>query len=247
MDTTSPSAHRPWAKPSGSWVMAQRWHDLLFAHWPVSAAHLRALVPPELELDTFRGEAWVGIVPFRMSGIRLRWTPPVPWLSAFPELNLRTYVRHGDKPGVWFFTLEATQPLAVEVARRWFHLPYHRARIECRREGQEVRYASERTDRRGAPARFVARYGPCEPARTASPGTLEHWLVERYCLYALAPGGSLWRGEIDHPPWRIQAARAHFAENTLAAAHSIDLGRCQPLLHFVRRQEVVVWGPERVA
>ena len=244
MERTTSSAHRPWPKPERPWVMAQRWHDLLFAHWPVSAGAMRALVPAELELDTYRGEAWVGIVPFRMSGVRLRGTPPLPGLSAFPELNLRTYVRHGDKPGVWFFTLEASQPIAVEVARRWFHLPYHRARMACRREGEDVRYASRRTDRRGAAASFVARYGPCEPARIASPGTLEHWLVERYCLYALGPRRRLLRGEIDHPPWRLQAARAHLAENTLAAAHAIDLGRCQPLLHFARLQEVVVWTPE---
>jgi uncharacterized protein YqjF (DUF2071 family) len=108
--------------------MAQSWHDLLFAHWTVDTAMLRPHIPAKLEIDTFDGQAWLGIVPFSVTGVRLRWTPPLPWLSAFPELNVRTYVTAQEKPGVWFFTLDAANALAVAAARLTFHLPYFRAR-----------------------------------------------------------------------------------------------------------------------
>ena len=127
------TAHRPWPLPTGPWIMSQSWHDLLFAHWPIDASHLRPLIPAALEIDKFQGEAWIGVVPFRMSGVRLRATPALPTLSAFPELNVRTYVTHGGKPGVWFFSLDAANAIAVSVARAWFHLPYFNARMTLRK------------------------------------------------------------------------------------------------------------------
>src|SRR6266404_10006502 len=120
-------AHRPWPMPAGPWAMAQSWHDLLFAHWQVDAAALRPLLPPQLQIDTFGGSAWLAVVPFRMTGVRLPGTPALPWLSAFPELNVRTYVTCDGEPGVWFFSLDAGNALAVAIARAWFHLPYFRA------------------------------------------------------------------------------------------------------------------------
>src|SRR5437763_13687118 len=121
------TAHRPWPLPHGPWILAQSWHDLLFAHWPVDAQALRPDIPASRAIVTFDGQAWIGIVPFRMSGVRLRWTPSLPWLSAFPELNVRTYVTAQEKPGVWFFSLDAANLLAVTAARWSFHLPYFRA------------------------------------------------------------------------------------------------------------------------
>ena len=116
--------HRPWPVPQKPWVMRQVWHDLVFAHWPVSVDQLRPLIPPGLQIDTYDGQAWIGVVPFRMSGIRPRLLPAVPWLSAFPELNVRTYVVADDKPGVWFFSLEAANLVAVTIARWWYCLLY---------------------------------------------------------------------------------------------------------------------------
>lgn len=226
--------------------MAQSWHDLLFAHWPVPIESLRQALPSALEIDTFDGEAWIGIVPFRMSGVRLRGTPALPWISAFPELNLRTYVKHGDKPGVWFFALEAGNPLAVAIARGWFHLPYFRAHMKLAAAGEgsdDIHYASRRTHRGAAPAELVARYGPTGPAYSARRGTLEHWLTERYCLYAAA-GERLFRGEIHHPPWPLQPAHAEFERCTLPRAHGLVLPATQPLLHFARRLDVIIWRPE---
>ena len=144
--------------------MAQTWQDLLFAHWAVDAAAVRALVPAPLDVDVFEGRAFVGVVPFRMSGIRLRWLPPVPGTSAFPEINLRTYVTVRDRPGVFFFSLDATNPLAVWTARRFFHLPYYRARIGCSSEGERVAYESRRTHPGFPAVGFRGSYGPAGPA-----------------------------------------------------------------------------------
>ncbi len=223
--------------------MAQSWHDLLFAHWPVPAAVLRPLIPEQLELDTHEGQCWLGVVPFRMSGVRLRGTPAVPWLSAFHELNVRTYVVLGDKPGVWFFSLDAGNPLAVWIARAWFHLPYFRARMSLDEHKGWIDYRSERTHRGAAPAHLRARYRPRGEVFSPQRGTLEHWLTERYCLYA-AGAGSLFRGEIHHPPWRLQAAEAQIECNTVAAAQGVALPESAPLLHFARRQDVLIWPPQ---
>jgi uncharacterized protein YqjF (DUF2071 family) len=242
------TAHRPWPFPSGPWVMAQTWHDLLFAHWPVAAAVLRPHIPPQLEIDTFEGQAWLAVVPFRMSGVRLRGIPALPWLSKFPELNVRTYVTLGGRPGVWFFSLDAGNPLAVATARAWFHLPYFRARMLCEERDGWIRYRSERTHR-GAPAGLLeARYRSVGEVFSAKPGMLENFLTERYCLYTADARGSIIRGEIHHPPWPLQPAEASFEQNTMAVASRLSLANLpSPLLHFARRQDVIVWQPQRIA
>lgn len=238
--------HRPWPLPSQPWVMAQVWHDLLFAHWPIPAAQMSALLPPGLTLDTWEGEAWVAVVPFRMSGVRPRFVPAVPWLSAFPELNVRTYVRVGDKPGVWFFSLDAANPIAVAVARALFHLPYFRAEMGCESEGEAIRYASKRTHSDAPPAEFRSRYGPIGPVYRCASGTLEAWLTERYCLYSVDGRGRIYRGEIHHTAWPLQKAEATFERNSVAQAAGIGLPDIPPLLHFARRLDVVAWAIQAV-
>ena len=181
--------HRPWPIPTTPWVMAQSWRDLLFAHWPIAPDAMRALLPPSLDLDTFEGNAWLGVVPFGMRGVRPRWVPPVPWLSNFLELNVRTYVRVRDrgqvKPGVYFFSLDAANSLAVMIARRTFRLPYYHAAMTLRVEGEWREYASHRTHRAAPGADFVGRYRPVGPVYRAQAGTLDHWLTERYSLYTV--------------------------------------------------------------
>lgn len=233
---------RAWPAPNRPWLMLQRWHELLFAHWPVPPELLRPLIPPGLELQTWEGDAWLAVVPFRMSGIRPRLLPPLPWLSAFPELNVRTYVTAGGKPGVWFFSLEAANPVAVAAARRFFHLSYCHAQMSLQRQGDAIEYESVRTHRDLPPARFAGRYRPTGAPYTARPGTLEHWLTERYCLYAADPQGGLWRGEIDHEPWPLQPAEAAISVNTMAEPIGIKLPERPPLLHYAHRLEVRVWG-----
>ncbi len=225
--------------------MAQKWHGLLFAHWPVPASTLRELIPLPLEIDTYEGSAWLGVVPFRMSGVRLRGVPPLPGLSAFPELNVRTYTTTGGKPGVFFFSLDAGNRLAVSAARRFFHLPYFHARMSVRASGEAIHYASQRINgnakARELNAEFAGRYRPTGSVFRALPGSLEHWLTERYCLYAADTRVQIYRGEIHHRPWPLQPAEVELVMNTMTAPIGIRLPDTRPLLHFARQQDVVVW------
>jgi uncharacterized protein YqjF (DUF2071 family) len=240
------TAHRPWPLPSGAWIMAQSWHDLLFAHWPVDVVALRSLLPPRLKIDTFDGQAWLAVVPFHMSGVRLRGTPALPGLSKFPELNVRTYVLANGKPGVWFFSLDAGNRIAVTVARFWFHLPYFHARMSGAEQDGQILYRSERTHRGAPAASLEGKYRPVGNVFSPQPGTLEHFLTERYCLYSTDSRGELFRGEIHHLPWPLQVAEAEFSRNTMAEAAGIPLPASNPLLHFAKRQDVVVWQPARL-
>ena len=225
--------------------MGQTWLDLLFAHWRVPKTALRALVPDELEIHTYEGQAWLGVTPFRLTGLRLRGTLPLPAASAFPELNVRTYVTEGTKPGIFFFSLDAANSFAVAAARRFYRLPYFRARMSARRRGARILYASRRTEPGAHPRAFRARYRPVGPVFNAAPGTLEHFLTERYCLYTYE-GQSLYRAEIHHPPWPLQEAEAAIEENTMVP-RPIELPDEPPLLHFAARQDVVVWPLEPLA
>jgi uncharacterized protein YqjF (DUF2071 family) len=233
--------HRPWPLPRTAWTWRQSWRDLLFAHWPIDAKALRPLVPEGLRIQEFEGAAWIGVVPFRMTGVMRRHLPDLPWISAFPELNVRTYVERDGRPGVWFLSLDATNPLAVWAARRFFHLPYHRAEMALADDGRRIDYRSRRGE-----ARFEGGYMPTSDVYRASPGSLEHWLTERYCLYARDPMGSLWRNEVHHAPWPLQKAEADLRVNTMLSTHGLTLPGPPGLLHFARRVDVVVWSGERV-
>jgi uncharacterized protein YqjF (DUF2071 family) len=240
------TAHRPWPLPHGPWIMAQSWHDLLFAHWPVDSALLRPHIPTALQIDTVDAQGWIAVVPFRMSGVRLRATPALPWFSAFPELNVRTYVVADGKPGVWFFSLDAQNPVAVAAARAWFHLPYFHARMKCEDHDGSIQYSSERTHPGAPPAALQVNYRPVAEIFEASPRTLEHFLTERYCLYAADCRGRIFRGEIHHQPWQLQIAEATFHQNNMTGAANIALASQKPLLHFARRQDVIAWNPQNV-
>ncbi|MCA8979274.1 MAG: DUF2071 domain-containing protein [Planctomycetes bacterium] len=215
-----------------------RWHDLAFLHWRVDADVLRRHIPAELQLDTFDGAAWLGVVPFRMSHVGPRWVPPIPGVHAFPELNLRTYVTADGKPGVWFFSLDVTKRFAVWAARTFFHLPYFRAEMRFERDGDAIRYASERGVERFG---FTGRYRPTGDVYLSQPGTLESWLTERYCLYAADSRGRVFRGEIHHAPWPLQRAEVEVEQNTLCRQVGIDALEGEPLAHFVRELDVVAW------
>jgi hypothetical protein len=220
--------------------MRMRWLDLLFAHWPVSAEELRPYVPDRLAMDTFDSSAWLGVVPFRMAGVTPRWVPALPGLSAFPELNVRTYVVHHDRPGVWFFSLDAAHALAVRVARAAWRLPYFDADMSVRREREWIEYASSRTHRGAAPAEMRARYRPTGPMARAEPGSLRHWLTERYCLYA-GDDRRLLRGEIHHAPWPLQDAELDIERNTMAEPLGIALRDPPADVCFAPELPVVAW------
>lgn len=237
-------AHRPWPLPTGLWVMFQSWRRLLFAHWRVPAPELRPLVPPELTLEEFDGSAWVGLTPFVLRGLSLRGLPPLPGVSDFPEMNLRTYVRFGDKAGIHFFSLDAASRSAVLAARALYRLPYKAAHMRARRVGEWVEYRSRRTDGR---AELSARYRPAGPVFQSVPGTLEHFLTERYALYVVLRDRTVVRGDVHHLPWNLQPAEADIERNTVVEAEGIRLPEGPPLLHFAARQDTLVWAPRVVS
>jgi uncharacterized protein len=235
VDTTE---HRPWPLPDSPWTSAQTWLDLAFLHWPVDADELRKLIPETLELDTHDGEAWLGVTPFILAWFRARGLPPVPRYSTFPELNVRTYVTYGGRPGIWFFSLDAASRLFVEGGKKLYRLPYHRAEMSCRREGDHVRYESARPG-----AAFSASYRGDGPLFRAEPGSLDAFLTERYCLYT-EDGGRLYRAEIHHPPWDLQSGEAHVDLNTMAP---VSVDDAPPHVLFSPRQDVVVWPLRELA
>jgi uncharacterized protein len=238
--TLDQTAHRPWPLPHESWIQGQTWRSLLFAHWRVDEAALRPFVPRALELDVRDGSAWMAVTPFVLTDLRIRGAPPVPRLSTFPELNVRTYVTHHQKPGIFFFSLDAGSRLMVAGARRFYRLPYYFARMEVNRSAGRVHYTSERRDSRGPDARFSGSVEPSGKAREAEPGSLTEFLIERYCLYTVDGEGRPLRGDIHHPPWRLRDARAEI-ELMSVMPPGLDLPDDQPLLHFSDRQDVLAW------
>lgn len=239
--------HRPWPLPESAWIMTQTWHDLLFAHWPVDARLLRSKVPAGLEVDEYDHRAWLGIVPFRMTNVTPRGVPALPWVSAFPELNVRTYVTVKGKPGVYFFSLDAGNPLAVAAARAMFHLPYYTAEMQIEERDGWYGYRSRRTASGVASADLACRYRPAGRVGPAEPGSLEHFLTERYCLYTFDDSRRLYRLEIHHARWPLQTAEADFEMNTMADACGVELPATAPLLHFSKRQDVVAWPMRSLA
>ena len=236
------TAHRPWPLPERPWAMAMNWHDLLFMHWPVSVDLLRDLIPRTLEIDTFDSQAWLGIVPFRMTGVGPRKIPAIPWFSSFAELNVRTYVKFRGKPGVWFFSLDAANPIAVRAAHWFYHLPYFNAHMLVSNFGDAIQYQSKRVHK-GAPlANFVGEYKPIAPVSFARPGTIEHWLTERYCLYAANRDGQLFCGEIHHNPWPLQIADVQMRVNSMTEQLGFRLPDIKAHLHFAEKLEVVAWS-----
>ncbi len=242
MILTDHTSHRPWPLPTTPWVMHQSWNDFLFLHWAVDPAAVRGLVPPPLELDLHEDTCYVGVIPFHMSDVRPRGTVNVPGLSAFPELNVRTYVRYQGRPGVYFLSLDARNRIAVETARRTYLLPYYKADMTWSREGDTLAYRSVRTDWRGPEARWEGRYTPRGPYFFAAPGSREHWLSERYCLFTVSERDVVRATDIHHLPWPLRAVDVAIEANTMASALGLELEGA-PLAMYSPGVHVVVWPP----
>jgi uncharacterized protein len=231
-------AHRPWPLPEGSWLQGQTWCDLLFAHWRVPAEQLRGVMPPALPLHLYDdGSAWLGVTPFVVKGLRPRGMPPLPWISHFPELNVRTYVELDGKPGIYFFSLDAGRRAAVIAARRVYRLPYFHARMRVDRVGARIDYESRRVDSSGPRAAFRGQYWP---AGATTHDHLGRWLAERYCAYVVDEQGRPLRIDIHHPPWPLQPAEGELEAQGMADQIGIAL-EGEPLLHFSARQDTLIW------
>jgi uncharacterized protein len=220
--------------------MSQAWDDLLFAHWPVDPAALERLVHPPLAIDTHAGRAWLGVVAFHIGRIQLRGLPLISPVSSFPEVNLRTYVRLNDRPGVLFLSLHCPNRLAMALARPWFRLPYRHARVCLARGTHGTEFASHSPEG----ADFCATYAPTSAA--ADDDALGHWLTERYCYYAQSAGAT-YRCDIAHQPWPLTGATARIATNMLPAAFGLPLPDVKPLLHAASHMDTRVWPLLRVA
>lgn len=233
-------SHRPYPLPDMNWMMTQEWHHTLFVHWQVPAASLREHIPQELEIDTFDGSAWVGIVPFQVKNTRGRFMPGIPFFSSYLEVNVRTYVKYGPRTGVYFFSLDANQLLAVLGAKAIFGLNYKQANIKFKVkdhfELHSIRAAEES-------AKLDLRYKPVSEVSFAEQGTLEHWFTERYCLWTKR-GSQLVRGDIHHTKWELQQARAEISQQMLIPFINQGLLTKQPLLHYNKYKQAFFWPPK---
>jgi hypothetical protein len=225
--------------------MTQRWNDLLFLHYEIDPQLLRPHIPESLTLDTHGHRAWLSITPFLLNHLRPPGIPSLPWISRFDELNVRTYVTYQGKPGVYFFSLDASNLSAVWGARIFYRLPYWKANMKMQGRGTDSIENSSKREHGPKPAEFRAKYGPASAVFRAFPGSLEHFLTERYCLYAFSRK-RLYRSEIHHLPWPLQTASCNIEENTMAAAAGITLPPQPSLMHFSRQLKVLVWAPERL-
>ena len=225
--------------------MHQTWGKLLFMHWPIEVNLLRPLIPETLEIDSFNGQAWIGVVPFTMWGIRAAFLPPIPGSSAFHELNVRTYVTLNGFPGVWFFSLDAANRLAVRGARKFYHLPYFNAQMSLDQTDKTIHYSSIRQDRRGAPAQLKSNWVVGERLPRSSPGSIDFFLTERYCLYC-EHEGDVYRSEIHHQPWSLQKAELTSLSSSMIESHGLPTPQGNPLLHYCEEISVDIWWLKQV-
>lgn len=230
--------HRPWLLPKKRPLLSQIWQNLLFIHWEVSFEQLRSVVPESLEIDTYDGKAWIAIVPFDMKKVTFNGIPPVPMLSDFPEINVRTYVKHGEKPGVWFFSLDVPSKFAVWTARTFFHLPYRYAKVRVTEGDDGIHYEHSMET-----AAFTARYKPVF-TDSYNDSSFETWATERYCLYCKSRAGNLYRTEVQHQKWPLQKAEIDMQTNTLL--DNWDLGSQHPSVLFSKHIDVLAYAPERL-
>ena len=232
--------------PDRPWIGRFTWRDLLFAHWPVPARELRPNVPARMGIEEFDGTAWLGVVPFLMTDMRVRGLPPLPGLSRTLEINVRTYVSVDGASGVYFFSLDAASWPAIIGARLTYHLNYLHARMSLRQDRGRIRYESRRIHRGVAPAEFRGTYEPAGAPFLSKPGSLEQWLTERYALFAADRRGRVFRGDIQHARWPLQTATAEFECNEMTGQLGVALPAHKPLLHYAGVLDVLVWPPRAV-
>jgi uncharacterized protein len=232
-------SHRKWALPHLPWTMKQTWNDLMFVHYPVKLEVLQKLVPEVLPLDTFNGVGWVGIVPFQMTGVRLRGLPPIPGTAQFPQVNVRTYVTLAGKPGVFFLSLDAANWLSAKAAKTFYHIPYNYADVWLKQNGTFMDFESRR--RNADSVKLVCSYRPNSEPYQAVKGSFDEWMAERYCFYTVNKKGEPLRCDILHQPWVLQQAEAVFSQNTMLSEQGIQVENDQPFLHFSKKMEVRAW------
>ena len=230
----------PIPTPAGHWIQGQRWEDLLFCNWPVPVEMVRPLVPPELDIDTAEGSAWISVVPMWMEDAHFYRLPPLPFISTFPEVNLRTYVKADGIPGVWFLSLDTESRVNVAIARYGFQLPYYYARVSMQRGGNVFRFRSIRP---GDEAELDVEYRAEGELFEPKEGSLEHFLTERYSMYCTMRQGKLFRGDIQHTPWELRPATMELRRYDLVDAMGVRVGGEDPMIFYSPATDVVLWKP----
>jgi uncharacterized protein YqjF (DUF2071 family) len=230
--------HRP--------VMLMEWRTITFLHWRYDVADVQRLLPAALEVEERDGAAWAGLVPFSMV-VRPPGVPELPWVSRFPETNVRTYVR-GPKgrTGVWFFSLDAGRLPAVVTARATYRLPYFWSRMQVRRDGGQVTYVSSRRWPGPAGARSSVRVRVEAPYDPSELTEFDHYLTARFGLFARTPGGRLTYSPAEHPPWPLRRATVLERDDTLVAAAGLPEPSGDPIAHFSDGVAVRVGPPSVV-
>lgn len=235
------SSHRPWPLPKLPWVMRQDWHHVLFIHYPIRVETLRKLVPANLPLDVYDSWGWIGIIPFNTAEVRLR---SIPWATAFPEVNVRTYITIDGKPGVYFFSLDATHLPTVLFASTFCFVPYYHAKIDFQGKDQQQSYrfiSKRRTDQ--SIIQLDCSYAPAtesKPTR-AEKGSFDEWLTERYCFYTTTAKGTILRCDILHQPWQLQRVEVDIHANSLLSEQGIAVEQVEPVLHYSQGASVRIW------
>jgi uncharacterized protein YqjF (DUF2071 family) len=226
------------------WLLFMTWRDLLFASWRIPVEALRSKVPPELELDTFDGSAWVTLVPMGVTDMHWRGIPPIPGMEGFRELNLRTYIKRNDRPGIYFLSIECPAAFSDWIARHFFGVPYFEAQIAAFSDGATFHFASERTAKNQPPAALFSTFRPATESFPPAPGSLASFLVERYCLY-FVHGGEVYRGDIHHGEWKLHNAEAELDVNTITKAAGVELAAKPDHTVFVAQTDTLIWPPVR--
>lgn len=239
-------AHRKWPLPSEQWIMRQNWSNIFFTHWPIKPEILRPFIPNSLQIDTYNQYAWVGIVLFVMGGIYPRGLNSLSILPPFPEINVRTYVIYDDKPGIYFLSIDVGDWASYTIAKRWFHLPYYSSHVSYQKDNQTFQFRSRRKGRPNSSISFNGKYFPLPEIYFPREGTLDNWLIERYCLYSRDQRGNLYCGEIHHHPWPLQQAKSEIHMNTLLSPFNIDPNEVEPISHYSKGVDSLIWNIKKV-
>ncbi|MGV3467279.1 MAG: YqjF family protein [Heyndrickxia sp.] len=238
--------HRPFPLPSKKWIMRQAWRNVLFLHWPVPVEKLRPHIPSSLQIDTFKGSAWLGIILFVLEGIFPLGISSLSLTPSFPETNVRTYVKYNGKPGIYFMSIDVENWASLKIAKRWYRLPYHSAQIFYQKEGQNFNFHSIRKDNESPSIYLKGQYSPISEVYYAKEGTLDHWLTERYCLYSSNNVASIYCGDIHHQPWPLQKAEIDLVRNTLFTPFNFDFSKVKPIAHFSTGLDSLMWNIKKL-
>ncbi|MBW8348799.1 DUF2071 domain-containing protein [Bacillus sp. IITD106] len=244
MDVLQKTEHRPYPLPSKYWIMRQKWRDVLFMHLPIKPEKLQPYIPSAIEIDTFDGYAWLGVVVFKIDGIYPRGFPPVSIRPAFPEINLRTYVRCNDKPGIYFLSLDVDDWTSYTLAKRWLHVPYHPAKISIQKKKQSYQFESIRN--RNNQIICKGSYTPLSGIYYPENMTLDHWLTERYCFFSNDIKSNIYCLDIHHTPWPLQKAVSDIYTNKLFSPFHFDLTDGTPIFHYSKGVDALVWNIKKL-